>query len=290
MILLIGGTGTLGRRVLARLTAAGQDVRVLTRHPPATPESSESSVETVVGDILDERTLGAAVSGCTAVVSAAHGFLGGHGRGPDAVDDRGNRNLVHVAAEAEIQHVVLLSGLGAGPDHAMPLHRAKYAAEQHVRASATAWTILRPAAYAETWADVVGAKLSTGGPALVLGRGTNPINFVSASDVAALVERALCDVTMRGLALDVPGPENLTLVELAHLLGATKLRHVPRAALRCMSVAGPLRPALARQARTALVMDTSDMTADASSLHRRFPGISWHHVADVVSRTSQLAP
>ena len=280
MILVAGGTGTLGRCLVARLTEAGHDVRVLTRDAA---RAAGLVVDVAVGDVLDPQTLPPAVNGCAAVVSAVHGFTGGRGGGPEAVDQRGNANLVRAALNAGVHQIVLLSVFDARPDHPMSLHRAKFAAEQNLFASGLAWTVLRPTSYAETWAGVIGTKLPIGGPALVFGQGRNPINFVSVRDVAALVERALTDPELQGQALDISGPDNLTMVQFAHLLGASKTRHIPRLALRALAVgARPFAPALARQARAAIVMDTGRMSADQTALRSRFQDIAWHHAADVV--------
>jgi len=284
VILLAGGTGTLGRQVVARLNTTGRAVRVLTRDA-AHAEGMRADV--AVGDLRDPDTLAAAVKGCSVVVSAAHGFLGGRGAGPEAIDDRGNANLIKAAAEARVSRFVLLSVLGARPDHPMSVHRAKYAAEQHLSASGLEWTVLRPSAYLETWMGVIGAKVPGGGPALVFGRGTNPINFVSVRDVAVLVERAITQSTLCNQAIDVAGPNNLTMVQFAQLIGATKIRHIPRGALRLLAkAAAPVSPALARQAATAIVMDTIDMTADPNTLHRRFPDITWHRPTDILGRSA----
>ncbi|MEU4196682.1 SDR family oxidoreductase [Kribbella sp. NPDC026611] len=263
MILVAGGTGTLGRELVSRLRAAKHSVRVLTRDPA---RAAGLDAEVVVGDVRDPSNLAAACVGCSAVVSAVHGFLDGR-NGPSRIDDQGNAHLVQAARGVET--FVLLSVYGARADHPLELHRAKYAAEQHVRAAGIPWTILRPTAYLETWTGIIGAKLDAGGPALVFGRGENPINFVSVHDVAAVVECALTDTTLRGRTIDVPGPENLTLTELATSLGATKIRHIPRAALAVLSRIGP--PAFARQAATALFLDSQPQTADNSGHVRPLP-------------------
>lgn len=172
----------------------------------------------------------------------------------------------------------------------MSLHRAKYAAEQDVHASAMAWTVLRPSSYVETWVDIVGAKIASGGPALVFGRADNPINFVSVQDVATLVERALTDPALRGQTIEVPGPDNLTMEQVALHLGASKIRHIPRGALRFLSTTlPPLAPAFARQTQAALVMDTTDMIADASALLSRFPDISWHPATEIAKQHSAVS-
>jgi NADH dehydrogenase len=99
--------------------------------------------------------------------------------------------------------------------------------------------------------------------AIVFGRGDNPINFVSVRDVAAVVERATVDTSLRGQILEVGGPENLTFNQLAATLGELRGRprqvwHVPRHMLRVMARAS-------RRARAAIAMDTTDMTFDPST-------------------------
>lgn len=282
MILVAGGTGTLGRETVARLSAAGPEVRVLTRDAA---HVAAPGVDVAIGDVRDPSTLAAAAKGTSAVISAVHGFLGGRGAGPEEVDDQGNRNLVRAAADAGVEHFVLLSVLDARPDHPMSLHRAKHAAEQHLHASTMSWTVLRPAAYVETWIHIVGGKLPSGGPALVLGRGDNPINFVSVLDVATLAERALTDPALRGQTVEVPGPGNLTMEQLALHLGADKIRRIPRGALRLLSTTlPPWAPAFARQTHAALVMDTTDMTAEPSALHAQFPDVDWHSATEIAQQ------
>jgi uncharacterized protein YbjT (DUF2867 family) len=279
MILVAGGTGTLGRVVVSRLGAAGHAVRVLTRDAR---RAEGLDADLAIGDVRDARSLTAATGGCSVVVSAVHGFLGGRGAGPEHIDHQGNAALVRAAVDAGVEHVVLLSVFDARPDHPMALHRAKYAAELDLHASGVAWTVLRPTSYIETWIPLVAGKLTSGGPALVLGRGDNPINFVSAQDVAMLVERAITDRTLRNRTIDVTGADNLSLTQLAGRLGATRIRHVPRAGLRVASlVLAPFAPAAARAAATAVVMDTADMAADAAPLHAAFPELTWHPAADV---------
>ena len=97
------------------------------------------------------------------------------------------------------------------------------------------WTGLRPSASVETWATIVGGKLATGGLARPRHRADNPIDFVSAQDVAGLEERAINDPALRGRSIDVAGLDNLTLVQSAQFLGASRIRHVLRTALRCLS-------------------------------------------------------
>ena len=291
MILIAGGSGMLGRH-LVDLLAPHDEVRVLTRDPA---RAAGLPMQPVRGDVRDADAVAAAVRGCSTVISAVHGFRGGRGAGPEAVDRDGNRNLINAAARHGADRFVLVSVMCAAPDHPMRLHRMKYAAEQSLRATGLAWTIVRPSAYLQTWIDVIGGKLADGGPAMVFGRGENPINFVSARDVAAVIATILPDPSYLGAVVDVAGPDNITLNEFARQLttrrdhagtpGPGRVKHIGRSALGIMSVlARPVSPALARQAATALTMDTTDMTADTIASHHQFPGLQWESLGDVAAR------
>jgi uncharacterized protein YbjT (DUF2867 family) len=293
MILVAGGTGTLGSQVVRLLLEQGERVRVLTRDP-ARAASVPDAVHVLTGDLRNPAAVAAAVRGCTTVVSAVHGFVGPGKPSPQAIDRDANRALIRAAADADVQHLVLVSVLGAAPDHPMSLHRAKHAAEQALQASGLTWTILRPAAYLETWIAITGAKLADKGQALVFGPGRNPINFVSAHDVAAVVDLAIHDRSLRDRLLEVGGPENLTFTQLAErLITASgrpgRIRHVPLAMLRALSLlARPVSPTFARQTQAAVVMNTTDMTLDTSTIRDRFPTIPATTLDEVIRRRPPL--
>lgn len=275
MILVAGGSGRLGTLVVKRLAAGGLAVRVLTRDPARARHLGDAANEVVEGDVRDRASVQRAMRGVTTVVSAVHGFAGPGRVSPASVDRVGNANLVDAAAAVEAD-VVLVSVVGASPDHPMELFRAKYAAEQHLRASTTGWTIVRATAFVELWADIMAKPI-------VFGRGENPINFVSVGDVAGVVERAVADVDLRGRVIEVGGPENMTFNELAALLQRirkrpAKVRHVPPLLLRSMAP-------FTRQARAAIAMDTIDMTFDAVAAHRTRAEMSMTDVETALTRS-----
>ncbi len=289
-VLVAGGTGTLGRLVVGRLAARGLRVRVLTRDPARARPLEGAGVEVATGDVRDAEAVARAMAGVRTVVSAMHGFVGPDAGGPEAVDWRGNLNLIRAASAAGAEHLVLLSAQGASPDHPMELYRMKLRAEEALRASGLAWTILRASAFMETWAMLVGEPLLRTGKTTLFGRGRNPLNFVSAHDVAAFVELAVTDPAMRGAAVDVGGPENLTFREVvatfereAGRRGAT--RHVPLPVMRLASVLlRPFHPGLARQIQAGVVMDTHGMSFDGAERGRRYPSVPLTTLAQVVRR------
>ena len=84
---------------------------------------------------------------------------------------------------------------------------------------------------------------------------------------------------MRGRILELGGPGNLTFNQVATIVQQATgrrgvVRHIPRSALHTMAIAAArLKPALARQARAALAMDTIDMTFDPAPARQAFPDL-----------------
>jgi NADH dehydrogenase len=207
------------------------------------------------------------------------------------VDRDGNRHLVDAAARTGAT-VILMSVVGAVADSPMELFRMKYAAEQYLRARGTAWTIVRSTAFLEVWIALMRETMDRAGRVMVFGRGENPINFVSVNDVAALVDRVIADPGARGQTIEIGGPENLTLTELAKAIQsagpAVAPRHIPRAALTAMSLLlRPFWPERARQGAAALAMDTMDLRFDPSAIGARYPDQPLTPLADVLARCAR---
>jgi NADH dehydrogenase len=290
MVLMAGGTGRLGTRVVELLTKRGMPVRVLTRDRTRAKHLPEA-VEIVEGNVRDPETLTPAMAGVTSVISAIQG-LDDPKSNPMATDRDGNRNLITAAKASGVDHFVLVSVVKSSPDHPMSLGRAKYAAEQFLKASGLAWTIVRGTAYMEFWATVVGQPLIDKGRTQVFGRGDNPINFVSVNDVAKAVEMAVVDSGMKGVDLEVGGPENFTMNQVVEsferMTGRKgKVSHVPLTMMRIMSVViRPVKPAMARIVQAGVVMDTSDIMAWEPPADRTiYPWLLYTPLAEVIKTT-----
>jgi uncharacterized protein YbjT (DUF2867 family) len=277
MILVAGGTGRLGSRLVRRLLDTGEPVRVLTREPSRAARLGQD-VEVVRGDVRRPGDVARAVAGARCVVSAVHGFDGPGRVSPTTVDRDGNANLT-AAARSVGADVVLVSVAPAAPDSDMELFRMKYAAEQRLRGSGVDWTVVRSAAFLELWVEMLQHTARRSGRPLVLGVGRNPISFVGVEDVAALLEHAVLEPRFRGGVLEIGGPEDLTMSELA---GAVQLaagrtaapRHLPPALLAAMAgTVGRISPSLGRRARAALAMDRDPMTVESRALRRRLPDL-----------------
>jgi nucleoside-diphosphate-sugar epimerase len=147
----------------------------------------------------------------------------------------------------------------------------------------------------ELYLKLLAAPLLEHHKARIFGRGDNPVNFVSQRDVAAFVELALTDSRLRGETIDVGGPENLSVNQLVHrfeeLTGAKGgEQHIPLPMLRAMSVVTrPFNPTLARQAKAAVHMDTTDMAFDDRATARSYPSIRPTNLEEVVRQDFERA-
>lgn len=131
-VLVTGGTGTLGRSLLAR-PAAGHSLRTFSRRQGRLP----AGVEWVRADLGTGAGVDEAVSGVDAIVHAAS-----NPRDSARIDVQGTQLLLDAAARAGVGHVVYVSivGIDRVP---FPYYRHKLETEGVVRESPVPWTILR---------------------------------------------------------------------------------------------------------------------------------------------------
>ena len=291
MILLAGGTGRLGTALVGLLTARELPVRVLTREPARARHLTGKHVEIVQADLRDRDAVERAVSGATTAISAVQaGFGATAGSSPRTVDLQGNGNLVDAARSDGVEQFVLVSIIDAAADHPLELWRMKYLAEQKLKASGLSWTIVRATAFMEWCISLIGEPLWRSGRTRIFGTGNNPINFVSADDVARFVERAVVDPTLRGQVVEVVGPEDLTFNEVVERIQTVTgtsgtVSHVPLPLMRIMSrVLALLTPALAREIQAGVFLDTADRTATASASRAAYPSIPMTNMTDVIRR------
>jgi uncharacterized protein YbjT (DUF2867 family) len=236
-----------------------------------------AGAEIVRGDLRDAASIRAACEGVEGVVAAAHGLPGTRRNNPLSVDDEGNRALIDASKSAGVMHFVFVSILGARADHVLDFFRFKYQAEERLRRSGLSYTIVRAAAFMETWATIIGEPLLRQGRTTIIGSGKTPINFVSARDVAEYVALALLDTRAKGRVIEVGGPRNYTMVEVADAfdrLRASKgtRKHVPRPVIKALSkILRPFSPNLSRLLSAGVYMDTADQRFDMSETLREFP-------------------
>jgi nucleoside-diphosphate-sugar epimerase len=108
-ILITGATGKVGSRLSKHLVRRGDKVRALVRDPARATELSGEGIELVRGDLIDEGSLAAAVSGVDAVVHCAAFFRGATPEQAQAVNDLGTQHLARAASTASVGRFIFTS-------------------------------------------------------------------------------------------------------------------------------------------------------------------------------------
>lgn len=110
-VLVTGGTGFIGRAIVERLLAEGDNVKALARSDTSAEALGELGAEPIRGDVLDPETLVAAMAGCELVYHAA-GANAFCLRDPSPlfeVNVRGSENVVRAATQSGVRRIVYTS-------------------------------------------------------------------------------------------------------------------------------------------------------------------------------------
>lgn len=216
MILVVGGTGTVGRLVLEAIAAADFETRALVRNPEKARAMKLATVEFVQGDLAEPASLAPALEGIEKVVLISS-------FSQDLV--RLQTNLVEAAARAPARpRIVKLSGLGADPDGPSAMARWHGAVERAIEQSGLPWTMVRPAYFMQNILMMAGGIRKTG--AFALPAAGAAVAQIDARDIAAVIVRVVVEAGHEGKAYDLTGPEAITWFEAAEVLSAVADRPV----------------------------------------------------------------
>jgi len=276
MILVTGGTGFIGSRLVARLALEGKPVRAAARGVRSS--SLPDGVEAVTADVVTGDGLERAFQG---VDRAAHLVAVIVERGPltfDTVIRGGTERLVKAARAAGVHKVVYLSAIGADPDPHFPYWAAKWGAEQAVIGSGLTYTILRPSIVFGPDDDFFNrlAGLVRRNPIVpIAGDGKTRFQPIWVEDLVTCIIACLEEGAHDGQIIEVGGPEHLTYEELLETvrreLGVRRLKvHVPLPVVRM--VAGAMEALLPRPlvTRQQLAMLAKDNATETDAVLRQF--------------------
>ena len=235
-VLVTGGTGFIGPKVVHALRAQGREVRALVRRPERAAQLAAWGAELVSGDITDPASLRAAVDGCTHVVHLVS-ILKGSPADFQRVMTQGTNDLVAAAKDARVERFVLMSALGttAATSGAIPYYTAKWAMEQATQQSGLEYTIFRPGFVfgRDGGALPLFIKQVKYSPVVtVIGSGLQRIQPIWVEDVAEYFARGVDHPQAANRTFELGGPGVVTWNELypriAKALGKRrKLVHIP---------------------------------------------------------------
>lgn len=226
MILVVGGTGALGLKIVNRLRALDRPVRVLARSSSNTGPVREAGAGVVTGDLKDPASLAHACQDVDAIITTASASKTGDDA-IETVDGQGNQTLITAAEAAGVQHFILVSTVGASPDNPVAVFKAKGQAEQRLRNGKMPFTILQPNAFMDIWFPMlIEQAVFSHQPVTLVGESRRRHSFVAEQDVAAYAVAALDRADARNATLVIGGPEAVTLRDVVRIYGEVLGREI----------------------------------------------------------------
>src|SRR6185437_14468727 len=136
MILLTGGSGYVGGRLIPVLEQRGARLRCLARDPDTLRSRVLPSTEVVRGDVLDRRSLEVALRGVHTAYYLVHLMSGAGSKDFEREDRQAARNFAGAAREAGVRRIIYLGGLGDDADPELSPHlRSRHEVGQILRGS-----------------------------------------------------------------------------------------------------------------------------------------------------------
>lgn len=260
-VLLLGGTGTIGRAAARALVADGHRVTALIR--PAASSGLLAGCSVIRGDVTQPASLDRALADARfdAVVSCLASRTGA-AEDARAVDQAAHSAALRAALAHGIGQFVLLSAICVQKPQ-LAFQHAKLAFEAELQAAPVTWTIVRPTAYFKSLSGQI-ARVQAGRPFLVFGDGRlTACKPISDADLGRYLSLCLTDPDKRNRILPIggPGPAITPLDQVAlleRLMGRpVGVRRVPVALLSAiiagLSTLGRLSPRLAARAELARI-------------------------------------
>ena len=221
-VLVLGGSGFVGRHVVSRLVQDGLQVIVPTRRrETARHLILLPTVDVVDADVHDPPTLARLVAGAGAVVNLV-GILNDAGRETfERVHIGLTTQLIGACRAAGVRRLVHMSSLNADPAGPSRYQRSKGEAEAAIVASGLDWTIFEPSVIfgrEDRFLNLF-ASLMRYLPVMAIARAHTRFQPVYVGDVAHCFARAMADDATIRQKYPLCGPDVFTLRELVALVG-----------------------------------------------------------------------
>jgi NADH dehydrogenase len=223
-IVVFGGSGFLGRRLVQLLVSQGTTVHIAVRHPERAQnifrQVSSDRIRVFHADVRSQASINAVLAGADAVVNAVSAYVETGNATFHAVHVQGAQTVAREAAAASVARLVLVSGLGANSQSSSPYIRARGRGELLVQQVFQGATIVRPSAMFGP-GDLLFSKIAALSRVLpvlpLIGDGQTRLEPVYVGDVAEAIRHVLDLPETAGQIYELAGPQVYTLEELANM-------------------------------------------------------------------------
>lgn len=218
-ILVTGATGTIGSFVCEQLKEVNADFIALVRSEEKARPLNEKGIKTVIGDFSDIASLEKALEGIDKVFLLSV-------TSPESPKLQGN--LVKIAKEKGIKHIVKVSALGASLDSKFGIGRYHAMTEKDIRESGVAYTFLQPHSFMQNLIFDSGTIKEQS--AIYAPMADGKIGMVDARDIAAVAVKALTEDGHEGKTYLLTGPEAISYDDIAKAFSkalSREIKYVP---------------------------------------------------------------
>ncbi len=217
-IVVLGGTGFVGRLLVSRLAALGYRVTVPSRNRNLRHEAQvQTGAEVDTFDVYNEAELARRIRGAAAVINLV-GILnepGRNGSGFERAHTGLTRTVIAACRQAGVRRLLQMSALNAGRGRSHYL-RTRGDADAAVRESNLDWTLFQPSVIfgpGDGLFQRFRALLAVA-PVLPLARARAKFAPVYVGDVVEALVRALHDASTIGQTYELYGPQVMTLADI----------------------------------------------------------------------------
>ncbi len=214
-LLVIGGTGTLGRQIAKRAIDAGHKVRCMVRNPRKAAFLQEWGCEITRGDLLEVEGLEYALEGIDAVIDASTSRAD-DSHGVYETDWDGKLNLFRVCDRLGVKRIIFLSLLSAEKHRDIPLMDIKFCTERFLESSEFDYTILQGAAFMQGVIGQYAIPILDSQTVWVSGTPTK-IAYMNTQDMAKFAVAALKNPQTIRRSFPIVGPKAFDSDELIKL-------------------------------------------------------------------------
>lgn len=207
-LLIVGGTGTLGRQVVRHAIDEGCQVSCLVRNPRKASFLKEWGANLIQGDLSNPESLKPALQGVDAVIDTATTRPTDPGS-PRVVDWDGKVALIQAAESAAIKRYVFISIMDADKYPHVPLMDMKACTESFLAETKLEYTILRPCGFFQGLIGQYAIPILDKQAVWLMGEGSS-IAFMDTQDIAKFAVKALKQPEASRKTFDLAGPKAWT--------------------------------------------------------------------------------
>ena len=201
-LLIIGGTGTLGRQIVKQALNEGYQVRCLTRNLRRATFLKDWGAELVYGDLSLPETIPPALKGMSFVIDAAT-VRPTDDYNSELIDWKGKIALIEAAKLAKVRKFTFFSVLGASSNDSIPLIDLKLKVSNLLSQSGISCTVFNCSGFFQGIINQYAIPVLENKTVWLLGK-SNPIAYLDTQDAAVAVIKNLSDLE--------PGTKTLALI------------------------------------------------------------------------------